>query len=138
MTAIKSSSNVAGVTYAVLDADSNDVILANGQPVASRPLQPQTLGPPTAQLFLAGSTLRLTQANAAAWPYSAGQAFTDADNSYITFVAAPAIYAGGSFASTNAGGVRMQFKGLFCDLTSANLSDLGTPLAAFAASGAVS
>lgn len=137
MAAIKSSSNITGVTYAVLDADSNDVILVNGQPIASRPLQPQALGGPTAQFLISGSTLRLTQANAAAWPYSAGQAFTDADNGYVTFIAAPAIYAGGSLSSANSGGVRMQFKGLFCDFTSTNLTDLGTPLAAFAASGAV-
>lgn len=137
MTAIKSSSNIAGVTYAVLDADSNDVILANGQAVVNRPLQPQVPGTPTAQLFISGSTLRLTQANAAAWPYSAGQAFIDADSSYVTFIAPPAIYAGGSFSSANSGGVRMQFKGLFCDFTAGNLTDLGTPLAAFTSSGAV-
>lgn len=138
MTALKSTSSVAGTIYVVLDADSNEIVLANGQPVLNRPLTPQVSANPTAQLSISGSTIRLTQANALAWPFSAGQSFTDADNGTVTFVAAPPVYNGGTFESATTGGVRMQFKGLFCDLTATNLTDLDVPLTAFGSSGVIS
>ena len=137
MTAIKSTSTVEGVLYVVLDADSNEVVLVNGQSRLTTPLTPQGPTTPTALLIMTGATVRLTQANAAGWPYSAGQSFIDADSRSVSFIAAPPVYNGGTLESANAGGVRMQFGGLFCDFTSQNLTDLGTPLAAFASGGAV-
>ena len=139
MAATKSTSTVEGVLYVVLDADSNEVVLVNGQPRLITPLSPQSPGTPTALLMATGSSVRLTQANASSWPYSAGQSFMDADGRLITFSAVtPPIYAGGILSSANAGGVRMQFGGLFCDFTSQNLTDLTTPLASFASGGVVS
>lgn len=138
MAANKSTSTVEGVLYVVIDADSNEVVLVNGQPRLTTPLSPQSPGTPTALLMATGSSVRLTQANASSWPYSAGQSIMDADGRLITFSAAPTIYSGGSLQSANSGGVRMQFGGLFCDFTSQNMTDLTTPLAAFASGGLIS
>lgn len=137
MTAIKSSTPILGVTYAVADAVGNEVVLCNGQPLLGLPLQPQTPGTPTALLIFNGTTLRLTQANAIAWPFTAGQSFTGADGSTVSFVNAGPVYAGGSYEGANTGGVRMLAKGLFVDLTAANMTDLDVPLAAFGSSGAI-
>lgn len=137
MAAIKSTDAVHGVTYAVADAVGNEVVLANGQPILGLPLQPQTPGTPTALLMFAGTTLRLTQANATAWPFTAGQSFTGADGSTVSFVATGPVYAGGTYEGVNTGGVRMLTKGLFVDFTAANMTDLDVPLAAFGSSGAI-
>ena len=134
--AVKSVSS--GVVYAVFDANSNEITLSNGQPQLTRPLQPGVAGNPTALLSIAGESLRLTQANASRWPYLGGQSFVDADGNVVSFIAPPPIYSGGSLQSSNSSGVRMQFKGLTCDLTPGNLNDLSTPLAAFASGGVIS
>lgn len=137
MVAVKSSSNVLGVTYVVIDAASNNVVLANGQPTLNLPLQPQVSGSPTAMLMFTDVTVRLTQANALAWPYSAGQSFTSASGDQVNFVTPPSVYAGGTYESANTGGVRMVTKGVFVDFTAGNMTDLVAPLSAFGSSGAV-
>lgn len=133
MAALASSLDPAGPIYIVVDAEGRNITLVVGQPVIRRPVTPQMRGNPTVEMSTSSFTVRMTQANAAGWPYLPGQQFTDADNNTVSFAASVPIYSGGGMRSANLGGEQMLFRGLVCHLTAANLTDLGVPLAAFAA-----
>lgn len=138
MTAIRAASPV---TYTVLDANGSDVSIIQGQPLVVGPLVPTSPNNPTVLLRAMGTTVRLTQANATAWGASgpaSGTSFIDADGDLVLFTPPqPNIDAGGSIIAAGTG-LRVRFGGVFVDLTSTNLSDLGTPLTAFGSSGTLS
>ena len=118
MTAVKTSTNVLGVIYEIVDAVGNAIQFANGQPLINQAVQPQTPGQPTILTLLNGTSFQLTQAQAAALATpTAGETISDARGRIVSFVTGPPVYAGGTYESPNTGGLRLFVGGVFADLT---------------------
>lgn len=139
MTAIKTSTNVLGVIYEIIDASGNAIQFANGQPLLNQAVQPQNPGQPTILALFSGTSFRFTQAQAAALATpTAGETVSDATGKIVQFVTGPPVYAGGTFESPNTGGLRLFVGGVFADLNATNATDIGTLMTSFGSSGVVS
>jgi len=134
MTAIKTSNTIFGIMYAIVDQNSNEVTLRQGLPKFPA-------NTPTVLLMANAVTTRLSQANATAWGANGPTTpatLADADGNILVFGNPVSPDYIGGYSQGAANGTRLFFGGTQLDLTASNLSDLGTPLVAFASSGVLS